>query len=157
MQRAAVVALLAVVAFSCLVNSAHAQAAAEPAPELAPAPAPSYNTTATPAQRNATFVAANITRPDTLVRRVISGNSPAVNNSNQLTCEIHLVGQGLSTPVDVTSLDPASQATGLANASIQCTGSTANATIQGGMALQAFTSNFSGRYLQVFSWISAVL
>ena len=153
MQRTAVLSLLLVVVVNCFANGALAQAAAAtpegPATEPeAPAPAPEpspFNVTATPAQRNATFVAANITSPDALVSRVIAGPVPNVNNSNQLTCEIHLLGQGLNSPVDVTSLDPSTQATGLANASIACTGSTANATIQGGQALSAFTSNISGR------------
>ncbi len=140
MQRVSTFALLATVALACVAHAA-AQAAATTAspPAEAEAPAPS-------AQRTAAFLAANITSPDALVSRIENGTLPAVNATGQLTCQFTLVGAGLSTPVDVTSLDPSTQATALESAVISCTGSTSNATIQGGPALADFTNNFSGSH-----------
>ena len=145
MQRVSTFALLAIVALACAAHAA-AQAAATTAspPAEAEAPAPS-------AQRTAAFLAANITSPDDLVTRIESGTLPAVNATGQLTCQFTLVGAGLSTPVDVTSLDPSTQATALESAVISCTGSTSNATIQGGPALAAFTSNFSGSHVSTLT------
>ena len=140
MQRVSTFALLATVALACVAHAA-AQAAATTAspPAEVEAPAPS-------AQRSAAFLAANVTSPDALVSRVENGTLPAVNATGQLTCHFTLVGAGLSTPVDVTSLDPATQATALESAVISCTGSASNATIQGGPALADFTGNFSGSH-----------
>ena len=137
MQRVSTFALLATVALACVAHAA-AQAAATTATPLAEAEAPAPS-----AQRTTAFLAANITAADALVTRVESG---ADNTTGQLTCQFILVGAGLSTPVDVTSLDPSTQATALESAVITCTGSTSNATIQGGPALADFTSNFSGSH-----------
>jgi len=137
MQRVSTFALLATVALACVAHAA-AQAAATTASPLAEAEAPAPS-----AQRTTAFLAANITAADALVTRVESG---ADNTTGQLTCQFILVGAGLSTPVDVTSLDPSTQATALESAVITCTGSTSNATIQGGPALADFTSNFSGSH-----------
>ena len=137
MQRFSTFALLATVALACVAHAA-AQAAATTATPLAEAEAPAPS-----AQRTTAFLAANITAADALVTRVESG---ADNTTGQLTCQFILVGAGLSTPVDVTSLDPSTQATALESAVITCTGSTSNATIQGGPALADFTSNFSGSH-----------
>ena len=138
MQRVSTFALLATVALACVTHAA-AQAAATTASPIAEAPAPS-------AQRTTAFLAANITSPDALVTRVETGTLPADNTTGQLTCQFTLVGAGLSTPVDVTSLDPSTQATALESAVITCTGPTSKATIQGGPALADFTSNFSGSH-----------
>lgn len=138
MQRISKFALCAVVAFACIAH-ASAQTAANITSTNA-----NVTATAAPAEAEPAFLAANITSPDALVQRIETGYLPADNVTGQLTCQFTLVGAGLSTPVDVTSLDPSTQATGLTSAVITCTGSTANATIQGGPALASFTSNFTG-------------
>ena len=133
MQRVNALALLVVLAFS---YTAHISAAPAPAATVAAAPAPSVVLTNT-------FQSANISKPDALVRRVEAGVSVPANPTG-LVCVIHLAGQGLMGPVDATSLDPSTQATGLKNASIQCTGDD-SAIIEGGSALAQFVGNFSGR------------
>lgn len=150
MRRGIAMALLAVVGLSCLAHCS-AQATTNTTSTNATASEPTPETAAI-----ANFTAANITGPDTLVSRIEAGNVPAVNTSGQLTCQFNLVGAGVSTPVDVLSLDPSTQATGVTSAVIACTGSATNATIQGGPALASFTSNFSGRFsdLPVYSFCS---
>lgn len=152
MQRVNTAALLVLLAFSCTAHVSAQVAAA--APTVAPAAAPASsvgltNVTAPPATKNVTaeFLDANITRPDAFVRRVQAGVSAPVNPTG-LVCVFRLNGQGLSGPVDAASLDPATQATGLSNASISCTGDD-TAIIEGGSALAEFQPNFSGR-LQTF-------
>ena len=150
MQRVSSPALLVLLAFSCIAHVS-AQLAATTAPTAVPAAAPASsvgltNVTSPAAARTnvtAAFLTANITRPDTLVRRVEAGVSAPINPTG-LVCTIRLAGQGLSGPVDTTSLTPATQATGLKNASISCTGDN-SAIIEGGSALAAFVGNFSGR------------
>lgn len=150
MQRATSSALLVLLAFG-YISHVSAQVAAT-APIAAPAAAPASSvgltnvTSSAAATRNVTaeFRTANITRPDALIQRVQTGVSAPVNPTG-LVCTIRLAGQGLSGPVDAASLDPATQATGLTNASISCTGDDA-AIIEGGSALAEFIDNFSGRW-----------
>ena len=138
MQGSIAFALLALAAFTSLSQISAQVPANRTAPVPTPTPSPS-------ALRTADFVAAGITRPGALVRQVQSGTSPPVSGPGQVTCQFDLLGDGLKRPLDVASLDPASQATGLQNASITCTGAETEAVIiQGGQALQAFTANFSG-------------
>lgn len=127
MQQAAALLFLAVVAFEPFGYRAAAQRA---------------DTSRTVAQQLASFVAAN-----DLLRRVVV--DPSVVENDLLTCKFYLVGNVLNSPVDCTSPDLSSRATGIANASINCTGPTVNATFQGGQALAGFTSGFSGRMRQV--------
>lgn len=150
MQRVTSLAFLVLLTFSC-ISHVSAQLARTTASTAAPAAAPASSvgltnvTSPAAARRNVTaeFLTANITRPDALVRRVEAG-VPAPVNPTGLVCTIRLAGQGLSGPVDTTSLTPATQATGLKNASIICTGDD-SAIIEGGSALDAFVGNFSGR------------
>lgn len=109
---------------------------------LAPAPSVATNVTAA-------FESANITKPDAFVRRVEAGVSAPVNPKG-LVCVITLAGQGLTGPVDAASLDPASQATGLLDAAIACTGDD-SAIIEGGSALSQFIANFTGNELDFTS------
>lgn len=132
MRVAAALAVLALVAALC---PAHA------APTLATPALSNTTTLASYLRRN--FTAAGITRPNELERRVQAGIVPTADSSD-LTCTFHLIGQGLQAAVDVTSLDPSSQATGLTSASISCTGGSGNPSFQGGAALASFQSNFSG-------------
>ena len=135
-MRAAFATLALVVA---LAGSAHAATPALATPALS-----NTSTLATYLRRN--FTAAGITKPNELETRVQAGIVPSAGSSD-LTCTFHLVGEGIAAAVDVLSLDPSSQATGLSSASISCTGGSGDASFQGGSALAQFTSNFSGTYL----------
>lgn len=126
---------LAVLALVATVSPARA------ATSLATPALSNTSTLATYLTRN--FTAAGITRPNELESRVIAGNVPSADSSD-LTCTFHLLGEGLQAAVDVTSLDPSSQATGLTSASISCTGGSGTPSFQGGSALAQFQSNFSG-------------
>ena len=147
MQRVNSSALLALLAFSCIAHVSAQVAATAPiaAPVAAPASSVGLTNVTSSAAKNVTaeFQTANITQPDALVRRIEAGVSAPVNPTG-LVCTIRLAGQGLSGPVDASSLDPATQATGLTNASIVCTGDD-SAIIEGGSALAEFVDNFSGR------------
>ena len=134
-MRAAI--LLSVMAVLATFHTVHGQAAALATPAL-------NNTTRLQSYLVGNFTAANITRPNALESRIEAGVSPTIDSS-VLTCTFHLLGQGLTEAVDVLSLDPSSQATGLESASITCTGPQ-GATFQGGSALDAFSSNFSGSH-----------
>lgn len=132
----------AVTALAVLALVAALQLSAEAATPTLATPALS-NTTSLATYLTHNFTAANITKPNELESRVLAGIVPSVDSS-ELTCTFHLLGEGIAQAVDVTSLDPSSQATGLTSASISCTGGSGSATFQGGSALAAFTSNFSG-------------
>ena len=145
MQWVSSPALLALLAFSCI---AHISAQRVPATATAAlAPAPSVGLTNT-TNVTAAFVAANITRPDAFVRRVQAGVSAPVRPTG-LVCVFTLAGEGLTGPVDATSLDPATQATGLLDAAITCTGDD-TAIIEGGAALSPFIANFTGKGRSAF-------
>lgn len=137
-MRAAFATLALMVA---LAGSAHAATPALATPALS-----NTSTLATYLRRN--FTAAGITKPNELETRVQAGIVPSAGSSD-LTCTFHLVGEGISSAVDVLSLDPSSQATGLSSASISCTGGSGDASFQGGSALAQFTSNFSGTFCSV--------
>ena len=149
MQRVSPSALLVLLAVSCIAHVSAQVAATAPVAAPAAAPASSVGltnvTSSAAATTNVTadFVAANITRPDALIRRVETGVSAPVNPTG-FVCTMRLAGQGLSGPVDASSLDPATQATGLRNASITCTGND-SVIIEGGSALAEFVDNFTGR------------
>ena len=130
----AAVALLVLVLLAALHTTQGAAVLATPALN---------NTTRLASYLQGNFTAANITKPNALESRVEAGVVPAVDSSTELSCTVHLVGQGITTAVDVTSVDPSTQATGLDSASVSCTGPT-GATFQGGSALADFTSNFTG-------------
>lgn len=132
-----VVTAVSVLAVLATLHIAHAQPAALATPAL-------NNTTRLESYLNGNFTAANITKPNALESRTEAGIVPTIGSSD-LTCTFHLLGQGITEAVDVLSLDPSTQATGLESASISCTGP-GGATFQGGSALAAFTSNFSGSH-----------
>lgn len=147
MQRVTSSALLVLLALTCIADTSAQLMPATRAAALAPAPSAVLATVpeAPPAVfTNVTdaFESANITRPDAFVRRVQAGVS-APDIPTGLVCVINLAGQGLTGPVDATSLDPATQATGLLDASITCTGDD-TAILEGGSALAPFIANFTG-------------
>lgn len=148
MQWVSSSALLALLAFSCIAHTSAQLLPATAAAALAPAPSVADTTNVTEA-----FESANITRPDAFVSRIEAGVSAPVNPTG-LVCVITLAGQGLTGPVNAASLDPASQATGLLDAAITCTGDD-SAIIEGGSALSQFIANFTGNEVDLTSGSAA--